>query len=417
MRKVIASLCLIALAVLGNSALAQNAGVPFAAIQNGNLTLFDANGAMTAISSPANRGFLNLVWSPDGSKIAYIVYDEQYQTRLMVADTASGQATMLDTGPLEAGFPVTFTTEGNILYASPSGDPANPAPEYRVDIKRIQPQAGAQPEIIANVAHGVGCGGGSPMPTDWQYWTETGFGGDPLALAMTSVGLLHSTSCSGVGLALLNLDTNEDTPIGENLGRIAVSPDSTKAAAVRTQFADTGPIRSLVTIDLTTLAVTELQTPAQPDQVAWGADSRLLYSSIERGTAANLFNGLSDEQRQRINTSLGYELPADSVPFNRISIHQFDPASSQDTTIYTGDAFAIGRMRVTADGSALLFSQIPNPDRWIQGLAEGTLDIMADADGRLQRAAVPITLYRLNLDGDGTPALVGEGIEQFSLRP
>jgi DNA-binding beta-propeller fold protein YncE len=258
------------------------------------------------------------------------------------------------------------------------------------------------------------------LPADWRYWEDAGFGGSPMVLQMTDFGLLHGTACAGVGLALLNLETGTDTPIGpdmltfngpsEGYGRIALSPDGQKFAAVYTSYSEPELTRTLAIIDLATLAVTDVKVTGTPQQIAWGKDGTLFYSTITPTT--NLVDTLTaDEQK-----ALG-DLTAMELRDNVVEIHQVNPATGDDIDIYQADGYAIGRLAATADGQGLVFSQVANVDAWVKAIADGTLDINTDIDGTAQRALVPITLYRLNLGGDKAATSLGDDLTQFTLQP
>ena len=127
-----------------------------------------------------------------------------------------------------------------------------------------------------------------------------------------------------------------------------------------------------------------------------------------------MLDGLTDEQKQKVSSALGSS--EFEIPTYEVAIHHLNLTTGDDSQLYTASAYVIGRMQVTADGQALLFSQIANIDRWLTGIADGTLDIMADADGAAQRALVPVTLYRLPFAG-GEAAALAENLAQFRMKP
>lgn len=400
-------------------------GAGFAAVSDGQLIINTGGDVYFQIATPPNRGFNSIAWNADGSLVAFILYDEQFTPQLYVVEAEMGSPVLLAAGRLEAGFPVSFTPEGRVLYAQSTYDPNNPTPDYKVNFNTIAPQAGATPETLGTVAYGVGCGGGSPLPADWQYWAESGFGGSYLTLRWTDYGIMHSVDCAGHGLGLLNPATSEvrqvipvtyldnGQPIPENYGRIALSPDGQTAAMIKTEYAEPDPIESLALVDLASGTITAVPTVAEPDQVAWAADGTLYYSSYSFNTerTAQIAAGLSAEQRERIELFM----PVDLLPIREIAIHHLDPVSAADSVIHTADAYAVGRMRLAHDGS-LWFSQVANLDRWAQGLADGTLDIATDTYDAQARASVPVTLFRYD-PASQTAEQVGENLGQFALQP
>jgi hypothetical protein len=398
--------------------------IPYAAIVDGKLTLFGVADAPVTVQTPASyQDFFNLAWSPDGSKLAFLQQNDQFQTKLMVADN-TGAVTPLDTASLESGFPITFSPDGYIIYIGQgNSDEINQNQQYTVPVNRIRPEAGAVPEKIGQFASGVGCGGGSPIPADWQYWGETGFGGNILTLAWTPYGLLHSNSCAGGSLALLNLQTGEDRPIGpqqalnqgstDALGRVAVAPDGRRFAAVMTKYAEPSLIRSLVLVDLETLTITDVATTGAPDQLAWDAADTLFYST--RDERSNLIETLSAEQKQKLNGVLGYEMT--DLPSYEVNIRQMNVQTGEDRLIYTADAYAIGRMVEMTGGKSLVFSQIPNLNAWVDAVASGKLDMTSQQSGNQQRAPVPVSLLELPLDSGQNPAVVQPNAQQATFRP
>ena len=408
---------------LSLSVQAQDTTPALAAIQNGNVVIMGAGTSVT-VKNPPNKGFLNLAWNPGATKLAYISYDEQFETHISVTDATGSDPIVLNTGKLEAGFPVSWTPDGQVLFVA-SGDPSDMSKPYQVNLERIAAEAGAAPEMIGTFVMGVGCGGGSIFPGDWLYSEEAGFGGDSLILQYTDYGVLHSTVCSGGGMALFAPQGGQDTPLaGDNVlqttpnqpqqqvGRATLSSDGKTLAAIRTTYAEPTLKRELVLIDLSTRIITEVKTAAVPEQIAWQADGSLFYSTqTQKG---NLTANLTAEQKANVEKVFG---SADmEVPSNEVTIHKLNPTSGDDQVIYTAAAYAIGRMAVTKDGQALVFSQIANMDKWIAGMGDGTLDVLNDTNNTAQRAVVPVSVNRLPLAG-GDVTVIGDNLGQFRLKP
>lgn len=409
-------------ASLATRALAQvpQAGQTFAAVNEGVLTIYNPDGTSTAVNNPPNNGFYSIIWSPDGSKLAYLLTDQTYVPQLMVTDANGSDPVNVGVANLEIGFPITFTNDNQIVYITQGQQPADPQMALVVDVNQVAPEAGAQPQKLGSFSYMAGCGGGSMLPADWRYWEEAGFGGSPMMLQVTDFGLLHGTACAGLGVALLNFETGTDTPIGpdmltlkgpsEGYGHIALSPDGQKFAAIYTSYSEPELTRSLAIIDLATLAVTDIKTTDSPQQIAWGNDGTLFYSTITATT--NLVDTLTADEQKTLGDLTAMEL-RDYV----VEIHHVNPTTGEDTSVYMGQGYAIGRMAATADGQGLVFSQVANVDAWVKAIANGTLDINTDFDGTAQRALVPITLYRLTLGGDQAVANLGENLTQFTLQP
>ncbi len=395
-----------------------------AAVQNDNLVILGGSTPITVDNTP-NKGFLSLAWNPGGTKLAYIFTDAEFNAHIAVTDAVGSAPVVLDTGKLESGFPVNWTPDGQVLFVG-SGDFSDTSKPYTVDIKRIAPEVGATAETIGSFEMGTGCGGGSPLPSDWAYWEDTGFGGNSLILQWTDYGILHSSNCGGGGLTLFAPQGGENTPLMNDnylqptpdqpqqaVGRAVLAADGKTLAAVRSTYNDAGPVNSLVLIDLSTRTVTDVKTVVAPDQLMWLADGSLFYSA--RTKTGNLMTAITDAtQKQNVATALGssdFEMPSYEV-----SIHHLNLSSGEDKVIYTADAYAIGRMAVTSDGQALVFSQIGNLGDWLKAIADGTVNMQTDNDGAAQRALVSWNLYRLPLGG-GDPVVVGDHLAQFRLKP
>ena len=388
--------------------------------------LVTADGSLQPVPAPTSRDLFSLAWSPDGQLLAVVAYDDNYKPSLFLTGPGASEAVALDSGYLEAGFGATFAPDGQILYAAEGQWPTDATSMPTVELRQIAAEAGAPPATLGQFTHVVGCGGGSPIPADWQLWRESGFGGSYLSLQWTPLGILHSTACSGGSASLFDPATDTDRPLGPTfdqndmtsagpITRLVVSPDGTEAAGIRATYTDNQALTSLVRIDLATGTVTDVPTLQQPDQLAWGLDGSIYYST--RTPSRMVDAGMSDAERSTLATALGYssatEMPGLSA--YTVTIEKLDPATGTETTVLSEDAYAIGRMRVAADGT-LVYSTIANLDAWAQAIISGTLDLVNDTNGAESRALVPISVYRLNA-GETAPSLIGANLEQFELRP
>lgn len=402
---------------------AQDSAFTFAAVYNNGIAAISSDGTASPIATPPHRAVLGMDWSPDGSLLAAIMSDENWDARLFVIGASLDAPVQLDTGPLEGGFGAAFTPDGQLLYVGQGSFADDPTAPYMAKLMQIAPAAGAQPVELGQFAHGVGCGGGSPIPADWQYWTEAGFGGTYLTLQWTPFGILHSAACSGGEAALFDPATGTSRPLGPteaaaletgagSLTRLVAAPNGTRALGIRSQIMNIEMVTSLAVVDLASGAVTDLPTQAQPDQVAWLDDTIALYST--RALAGDVMEPLTAEQRAVVAAALGFP-DANTMGLNRyaVSLRAYNTETSEDRELYSGAAYAIGRIRA-AGGGTVLFSQIANLERYVEALLAG-FDPMADADGSLSRALVPISVYRLDVTS-GAVALVGEGLERMTVR-
>ncbi|MBK8031731.1 MAG: hypothetical protein IPK17_20025 [Chloroflexi bacterium] len=411
---------ILATLVFAGGVAAQDTGsVGYAGVKDNTLILYQADGSSIRVDNPENQGLTHLAWSPDGSKLAYVLIDAEYDWHLMVVNADGTNPEMLaNTGRVEASYPISWTSNQQILFAQPPQ--TFDSEQYLITLAVIAPEATAPATLLGQVPVGVGCGGGSPLPADWQYWTETGFGGSPMTLQWTDFGVLYSVTCGGTGYALLDPATGEPryvTPVSfyngipgadDNISRAKLSPDGTTLVAIRTVYAEPDPVESVVLVDLATGTITDVPTSMQPDQVAWSASGDVYYAA--RSVAdPDLLDDLTPEQRARLE-ALGTGFVIGS---NMVTIAQVNVQTHTETVIHTASAHYVGRLVEAPDGS-LWFSLIPNMQAWLQGIGDGTIDPLNDVDNRQQLATVPVSVYRA---AGGQIETIVENFNQFTLRP
>jgi hypothetical protein len=391
--------------------------LPLAAIQNGDLWLFGLGaGPQQVTSAGVLQNNASLTWGPQGNTLAFTMPNPDGTLSLMLTDRAGSEPVQLASG-VAFGFPISFTAEGEILYAVSTQQyvegAVNGGAGEVIELYTVAPQVGAAPELIGSLTFGVGCGGGSSIPADWMYWTETGTnpGGSSLVLALTPHGLVHSINCTGVGTALLDLASGESTPLGTDLGAVKVSPDGSQVVGVNNAVPWQGTGQT-VQVDVATGTVTTLSTSGTPDQLVWSADGGSVFYSTRRESGETV--AMTPEQQQQVTEALGLMEPV-TLPLWTASIHRLDLAIGQDTELYSTGAYAIGRMLPTPDGSALIFSQIPNLEAWAQTLASGQIADIWSQEGQAQLlGTVAVDLLRLDLNS-GAVDPVGTGMQQAAL--
>lgn len=387
------------LLLLGMPLYAQSGLPTTAAITDGVLTLY-LQGEPRRVETGMPAGYYSLVWSPDGTQLAYTALNGS--PRLMLTDRAGSPPVLVAEGV--SFLPVTFTAGSTqIIYTQE--DPTQtgqtisglPAVVMQVLVRGLSPALEAQP--VGTILVGVGCGGASPFPMDGIYNTESGFGGSPLTFAAATSGIVYSTSCSGTGLAVFDANTGESRPLGEDLSRAKLAPDGGRLLAVRGG--------GLAVVDIATGQSTFVQTTQPPDQIAWdGGDTA--YYSTRTLTAEPV--PLSPEEAAALSAYLGVEnatLTQYTVNLYRVSL------SGGDTLVYSGPGWAVGRL--FSAGGAVYFSLVPNGEAWVEALAAGLLDAASPDRWQQERRTVAVRLYRLN--GDGSAVEVGADIGQAVPNP
>ncbi|MBC8170474.1 MAG: hypothetical protein H7X77_02340 [Anaerolineae bacterium] len=390
--------------------------IPFsyAAVVDGQLWVYPVGETPIQIETPDARLINNLTWSPDGSLLAYIVFDENYESKLLVTHVADGSTQEIATS-LNTGFPVSFQDDDYIIYTllNPTTDPATGI--YVIDIWSSPISTRDAARLLGTFSQGAGCGGGSNIPADWVYYEETqGLGGFHLILEATPYGILHSAECGGSVVALLDPETGEDTIISQNFTRTALSPDRTKIAGVELNVrmdSSDNIVREtrLLVADLTTLEITELTVSSEPDQITFSADSSAIFYST-RIQSGDFYDMLSDVDQAALNANIGFDYQ--TVPRYTSEIWQVNISDNSEIQVYTGDAYAIGRMIALTDGSSLIFSAVPNLDAWVAGLIDGTIQFNGDFES--QKAVVQPVVYSLNLS-DNSTTVIGAGLGQITI--
>ncbi|NWF69010.1 MAG: hypothetical protein HXY40_07985 [Chloroflexi bacterium] len=386
---------LLAALLAGMGVSAQDAGTPYAVVVDGNLWVYAPGAEPQLVMAGSSQGFFgSLAWNADGTKLAFINYDYSASSMLvqiMVYDMTTGAAPFgLNTGFLESGFPISFTADGQILFAVQPPTMPDGEQMYQTEIYTVAPDAAATPALVAALDYTVGCGGGSPYPTDNNYWRETGFGGNYLLLQWTAAGIVYSTSCSGLGSALFDPQTGESVELGTSLARGVISPDGTRLAGISVSYGDTGMSGALQIIDLATRQLTEVATMVIPDQLAWSDNETLLYSA--RVQSGNLLEAYSAEQQAVLNATFGYEMGV--IPVYSVSINTINLTTGSESSVYVGAAWAIGRMFRLADGR-ILFSAVPNLNAWVAGIADGSIDMASEESLEAGSALVATQVFVL----------------------
>lgn len=341
-----------------------------AGISNNMLTLYDIeDGGLRVVAEIFDAGdefyptIMDIAFSPNGDFLTFTARNNEGRVSLYVQpldnNVPSGDPVEW-AQDLHYAMPVTFTTDGlSVIYAKP-GDTTQPSPEEVVNVYVHPLNSEGTPSLVGTFNFGTGCGGGSPFPGDALINIEAGYGRRGSVFEMTPYGLVYSTNCTGSGTALMNLENGQSVPVGTNLSRVRVSPDQKQLVGITDEQQGFG--NGVITVvDLTAgLALTPLGAVAQADQLAWGPDGDIFYTTYRE--TGEIIPG-SD---QAPFTDMGYQ---SGVPLYDVTIHRIDLSAATDAEIYSGDAYSIGRILITPDGTDLFFTSIANGEAWAQNLA------------------------------------------------
>jgi hypothetical protein len=393
-------LIVLGLACLGPLAAQEAAELPLAAISDGNVWLYSLSGSSRPLTSARpGEQYHDVVWSPNGGLLAFT--GEMLDlpgTSLFVASESGGPALRLATGvhPL---LPVGFSPDSvDVLYGQIVPE-ASTSTSDLVQLYRYMPQAGSAPVQLGAIDVVTACGQQTTprLPTDARYAAETGrLGKARYLLAWTPFGILYSTSCNAPSLNLLSPTTGQTRTLFAEVESAFAAPDGTRAVAV--------VAGALAFINTESGPYTQIIPAAPPDQIGFGPDPREVFYSTRTLIGQTPLPG---NAAQRLG-SLYFQMPLSY----HVQLRRFSLRSGRDDLLYEADAFGIGQIAVTADGSSVIFSQIPNADAWAQAVADGA----APDDTAVMDRTLPVTLYALSL-GDASVTPLNVSARRFALNP
>ncbi len=287
----------------------------------------------------AQKYYTHLRWSPDGSRLAFV--EQNSQTLFVVA--SGGQPVPIASG-LAIEFPPAWSVDGSqIAYVTQGVPSAEPG-----ELIHTVMAAAATGGVIGRVGQfqfSTGCSGGGFGPSQVNYYREAGFGGNPLVFKWTAAGILHSTRCDGIGLAL-------SAPSGArlwylpNVSRVKISPSGTTAIALR-QSLDFRMGREVVVIDLISGMAQALSGAPPAHQLGWSGDgltiflaTRQLIQQVTVNSAAPLAPNF-------------FALDGESY---RLSLAAMPLAGGVPQQIYEGEGYAIAAIAPAVTAPLIAFS-------------------------------------------------------------
>ncbi|MEO8610387.1 MAG: SH3 domain-containing protein [Chloroflexota bacterium] len=371
-----------------------NGEYPIAAITSGNVWLYDLNGRGLKVSE--GRGFHNLLWSPDGTVLAFVGPSTgDNPTSIYITDSTGRPPIELIMGYLD--FPVSFAPDGSLVYGlTVIPDPTPDDLIQKIDVYSVRPQAGAIPDYQGSFEYAAGCGGGAGYdPAQINYMRETNaMRYVRTILAATPWGIVHNAACSPEEISsLLNGDSN--VTYGAFMPQDRSQMFTTRMNGFA-RIAD-GKIS------------TEYVTAVQPDRLGFAppGSSDLFYSTralVEPITLPD--NIVSALQANNFQPHLERYT---------VTLHRFNFSTGIETQIYTAEAYGIGNIYGLADGTGVVFSQVPNPDDWATALIDGTISLQDIAGGNYKTDDYSkVELYQLGFS-TGKVRRVGSDMNTFVL--
>jgi hypothetical protein len=327
------------------------------------------------------------------------------------AGAASEQAaTQVATNVVSQFNPAWSADGGEIAYAVDTGQPAGD-PNQPLSLLQVQavPAGGGQPRVVGSFGWGVGCGGGGWGPGTALYFNEAGYEGNNQLFVWTPQGFIHSTNCTGVGLALTNF-TGQKVWEVPGVGRAAIAPDGTRAVALQFNQDPTAPT-GLVIVDLATGAITPL--PGQPgaDQVAWSGDGSLILYSTRTPLRTVKLTNTSGVLPETFSEVQSYTVALWSMP----------AGGGQSTQLFSQEGHAIGVIAVSPTVALAAFSFVESEVTVVEqanaGAAAAVVFAAAPKIKIGMAALVPGTAgYPYFFDGNGGRPIFSRGA-QFTAVP
>lgn len=396
---VLSLILLITIATTIQKTHAQTAPLPIAALTNGDIVLHGLNGASQPITRDgAMRNYRDPFWSPSGTLLGFTDVGENdsgIAATLYVSDL-SGRPPVAVATNLHPLLTPRFSPDGlQLVYAtSVSGGVSGP-----VQVFSYSPTAATAPVPLGTFDFNANCVQDTyAIPPDRARNRELRIraGIQPL-LIMTTFGVLHAASCSMPDVALLNPINGQDQPLFQQVVAVFVSPEQARAVVV-----DAAGTFTFVNTERG--PYTQLMPAARPDQVGFGLpeSNEVFYSTVDRIGATPLPDGV-----QPLIANTYTQLPSDY----HVTIRRFSLRTGRDDVLYSADAYSIGNLQLTPDGSTLVFSQIPNPGAWVQAIAAGQVDA-ADEDAAL--GFFEPEIYALSL-ADNSVQYIATGWYRFTI--
>lgn len=381
--------------------------LPMVAVEDGELKLFGFGETPQVIASDVNPFVTNQVWSPNGNYLAFMEFSENGGD-LMLTDSLGSTPQLIATG-LNSGMPLSFSEDSSQIFYGIVPNPSEATSigaNYTVDVMSRIIGSSSAPVKVGSFQQ-ASCGGGGSSVYDALYWIEAGPSGQRPLLAVTEYGILHSTSCFGEGLALLNISTGNTTVLDNSIIRARVSPDGQSVIGIKNG--------QLFLIDLATGEAITVPTDVTPEQVIWGAEGTgNIYYSV-RNTTDEVITYTSDEQ-QKILNAVGLEIA--EVAVNQVAVHRLNLETGVEEVVYENTAYAIGQMKVLPDNRLLMVSEIPSLPTWFEAILDSDNSIPPQLETELYLVSLEDAESRLLAVGLSNAKLNDEAyVREFGISP
>ncbi len=377
-----------------------------------NTDLALTNDAVRAVGNAAYPPFYDIGyemprWSPDRKWLAFVRNDSAGRT-LYIVDVTQPE---LKLEPVAAGlataFPPAWNGDSLLAYALPTGQ--FDANNEIMNVFAVSPEDPARESLLLgsfNFMHG--CGGSTSDPAEALYWMETAsLGGNFIAFYWTGARIVHSTDCGGGTVAVLDLNTQVDTPVAD-IARVVLSDDGGFIAGVAPKGSDGASaivIYNLDKLDTPHRVITAATDPnLSVGQLAWNASTTGVFFSLVQFQEERT---PPDSMQERGLQVLG-QWPV-TIRVNFCGFRFYNLIDDTNSRLYTAPAHALANI-VVLDGNNVAFTQIDNANVWLDVFEKGRS--AADLSYNLPRSFVINVI--LNPAGS---AILFEDAGQVAARP
>ncbi|MEO8612976.1 MAG: hypothetical protein ABI690_34100 [Chloroflexota bacterium] len=366
--------------------------LPMAGIYQGNVWVFgDHPHALTANTV---QGYFDLMWSPDGTKLAFIAQADRHaggSHSLMLWNTQDSEGKAVSIyQTYTAGFGFTADSQKIMVIDHVKGSQdltlrmvdATPNPTV-TDTNMIMP-----------FSSGIECGGApvnfahSRYLDDDNIWMKT-------LLAQTPYGVVFAGNCFIPGDYLLHPENNTGTSLSENMQNTALSPDGTHTTGITRSSG--GGAAQLAVYDLSTQTSQIIDTPVEPEIVAWGTDNNTIFYS-HRDPSGTMFDGLTADEIAHYESLFAdafIDAKADPTSYES-SLYRYDKVTGSSTLVY--QSYAYGITNLVALPNLLIFSETQNAGSLVGSLARGQMSLPTTNMFDSLEGMIGVHLMELHLD-------------------
>lgn len=317
---------------------------------------------LTNDADPSNTGLPKLWYgnpqiSPDGTRIAFLKMTDTNARALMVADIDGRNIRQLASDVAWTLPTIAWSNDNQKIYYASSIDPMENMLAKSIDLSTGELQE--QGQFIVH----SGCGGGSPDPADGVSSLESlaPFGRHMFSLAPQNNYIIHSTSCSGSGLGILDLSTKQEQVLDDHAYGAIISPDGSRIAAASGN--------NIVIFNVSTRSIESTFPAAEaPQALLWDAEGKgILYST---STLANTVN---------IDDTVALDLfgsSPTSFNLNTSTLWMVSLESGQNTKIIESEAHNL--KPIFTDGQKVLVVMIENANKLFDYVNQGNREKLAE---------------------------------------